>query len=210
MWPLLLCSVLAVGIILERAWSLRQSRIAPKKLVAQAWHWQKQGELNPERIRTMREGSALGRILAVGLTSDANEREVMKQNIEDVGRHVAHELGRFLNTLGTIASITPLLGLLGTVIGMIKVFSVITTQGIGDPSVLAEGISEALVTTAAGLSVAIPTLMFYRYYRGKVEDLVLTMEQESMRLVDVLHARTVAQKRKPASRKSASQTTKSK
>ena len=158
----------------------------------------------------MREGSALGRILAVGLTSDANEREVMKQNIEDVGRHVAHELGRFLNTLGTIASITPLLGLLGTVIGMIKVFSVITTQGIGDPSVLAEGISEALVTTAAGLSVAIPTLMFYRYYRGKVEDLVLTMEQESMRLVDVLHARTVAQKRKPASRKSASQTTKSK
>jgi biopolymer transport protein ExbB len=111
----------------------------------------------------------------------------MKESIEEVGRHVAHELERFLNTLGTIASITPLMGLLGTVIGMIKVFAVITAHGVGDPSVLAEGISEALLTTAAGLSVAIPTLMFYRFFRGRVDELIVTMEQEALKMIDVMH-----------------------
>ncbi len=115
----------------------------------------------------------------------------MKEGIEDVGRHVVHELERYLNSLGTIASITPLLGLLGTVIGMIKVFSVITTQGVGDPGVLAGGISEALITTAAGLTVAIPTLMFYRYFRGRVDELVVTMEQEALKMVEALHDQSV-------------------
>jgi len=111
----------------------------------------------------------------------------MKESIEEVGRHVAHNLTRFLNTLGTIASISPLLGLLGTVIGMIKVFAVITAHGVGDPGILAEGISEALVTTAAGLSVAIPTLMFHRFFSGKVDELVLAMEIESLKMVEVMH-----------------------
>jgi biopolymer transport protein ExbB len=111
----------------------------------------------------------------------------MKESIEETGRHVVHELERFLNTLGTIAAITPLLGLLGTVTGMISVFSAITTHGVGDPGVLAEGISEALLTTAAGLSVGIPALMFFRYFRGRVDELVVMMEQESIKLVEVLH-----------------------
>ncbi len=111
----------------------------------------------------------------------------MKESIEEVGRHVVHELGRFLTTLGTIASITPLLGLLGTVIGMIKVFTVITTVGLGDPAVLAEGISVALITTASGLTVAIPSLMFYRYFHGRIDELVVNMEQEALKMVEVMH-----------------------
>ena len=120
-------------------------------------------------------------------TFRTHEREVMKESIEEVGRHVAHDLERFLNTLGTIASITPLLGLLGTVIGMIKVFTVITAQGVGDPAVLAEGISEALITTAAGLTVAIPSLMFYRFFRGRVDELIVSMEQEALKMIEVMH-----------------------
>jgi len=111
----------------------------------------------------------------------------MKEAIEDTGRHVVHELERYLNTLGTIAAISPLLGLLGTVIGMIQVFSTITTQGVGNPAALAGGISQALITTAAGMSVAIPALMAYRYFRGKVNMLVIRMEQQALRMVEVLH-----------------------
>lgn len=187
MWPILLCSIISVAIIAERFWSLRKNRIAPKNLVAQVYQWEKVGHLNNKRIKTLRAGSALGRILAAGLVNRRHPREVMKESIEEVGRHVAHDLERFLNTLGTIASITPLLGLLGTVIGMIKVFAVITTHGVGDPSILADGISTALITTAAGLSVAIPSLMFHRYFRGKVDDLVMTMEQEALKMVEVMH-----------------------
>ena len=142
--------------------------------------------LDNKRIQNLRISSPLGRILAAGLVNRSHEREVMKESIEEVGRHVAHSLERFLNTLGTIASISPLLGLLGTVIGMIKVFAVITTHGVGDASILAEGISEALLTTAAGLSVAIPTLMFHRFFRGKVDELVMTMEQEALKMVEVM------------------------
>ena len=127
--------------------------------------------------------------LAAGLVNRYQDREAMKDAIEEVGRHVNHELGRYLNALGTVASITPLLGLLGTVVGMIKVFAVITSEGTGDPSVLAGGISEALITTAAGLSVAIPALMFYRYFLARVEELVVLMEQESLKLVEVLHGK---------------------
>ncbi|MEX0951850.1 MAG: MotA/TolQ/ExbB proton channel family protein, partial [Gammaproteobacteria bacterium] len=144
------------------------------------------GQLDSKKLQELHKSSPLGRILAAGLLNRRHEREVMKESIEDVGRHVAHELDRFLNTLGTIASISPLLGLLGTVLGMIKVFAVITTEGVGDASILASGIAEALVTTAAGLMVAIPALLFYRYFRGRVDELVVTMEQDSLRLVEVM------------------------
>ncbi len=190
MVPILLCSVVAMAIIVERFWTLQTKRIAPNNLVVQVWQWAKGGHLNEERIRTLRKGSPLGRILAAGLANRHLDRELMKEGIEDVGRHVIHDLERYLNALGTIASITPLLGLLGTVIGMIKVFSVITTQGVGDPGVLAGGISEALITTAAGLTVAIPSLMFYRYFRGRVDELVVTMEQEALKMVEALHAKS--------------------
>ncbi len=187
MWPILLCSIIAMAIIAERFWSLRKARIAPDDLVMRVWQWQKEGRLDAERVHYLRVGSPLGMILATGLLNRKHSREVMKESIEEVGRHVAHELERFLNTLGTIASISPLLGLLGTVIGMIKVFTVITVQGVGDPSVLSEGISEALLTTAAGLSVAIPSLMFHRYFQGRVNDLIVTMEQEALKMVEAMH-----------------------
>lgn len=190
MVPILLCSVIAMAIIAERFWTLQRRRIAPGDLVAQVWQWAKAGHLSEERIRNLGRGSPLGRILAAALTSRDRDREIMKESIEDVGRHVVHDLERYLNTLGTIASITPLLGLLGTVIGMIKVFAVITTQGVGDPGVLAGGISQALLTTAAGLTVAIPSLMFYRYFRGRVDDLVVTMEQEALKMIETLHSGT--------------------
>jgi biopolymer transport protein ExbB len=187
MWPILLCSIISLAIIGERFWSLRKKRIIPEHLVAKVWQWQKVGHLDKSRINDLRLGSPLGRILAAGLVNRKHTREVMKESIEEVGRHVAHSLERFLNTLGTIASISPLLGLLGTVIGMIKVFAVITAHGVGDPSILAEGISEALLTTAAGLSVAIPTLMFHRYFSGRVDELVMIMEQEALKMVEIMH-----------------------
>ena len=187
MLPILLCSVVSLAIVIERFWTLRRQRIAPKGLVTQVWQMARQGHIDRKRLQSLRTGSPLGRVLAAGLINARREREVMKEAIEDTGRHVVHDLQRFLNTLGTIAAITPLLGLLGTVIGMIKVFAVITSEGVGDASVLAGGISEALITTAAGLSVAIPTVMFYRYFMGRVDDLVVTMEQEALRLVEVLH-----------------------
>ncbi len=187
MWPILLCSIIALAIITERFWSLRKTRICPSDLVKKVWQWEKAGTLDSARINSLRTGSPLGKILAAGLVNRRHPREVMKESIEEVGRHVAHELDRFLNTLGTIASISPLLGLLGTVIGMIKVFAVITSHGVGDPSILADGISTALITTAAGLSVAIPALMFHRYFRGKVNDLVITMEREAMKMIEVMH-----------------------
>ena len=187
MWPILACSIISMGIIAERFWSLRQTKIAPTNLVANVWQWHKSDQLDAKRIQALRTNSPLGMILAAGLLNRKHSREIMKESIEEVGRLVAHGLERFLNTLGTISSITPLLGLLGTVIGMIKVFTVITSHGIGDPSILSEGISEALLTTAAGLSVAIPSLMFYRYFRGKVDDLVVTMEQEALKMVEVMH-----------------------
>jgi biopolymer transport protein ExbB len=187
MIPILLCSVVAVAIVVERFWSLQSKKIAPLNLVAQVWQWYKSDSLDEERIDALTSSSPLGRILAAGLLNREHPRDVMKESIEDTGRQVVHELERFLNTLGTIAAITPLLGLLGTVIGMIKVFSEIMKHGVGNPSVLAGGISEALITTAAGLIVAIPTLIFYRYFRGKVDALVLRMEEEALKIVDVMH-----------------------
>ena len=187
MLPILICSVVALAIIIERSMTLRRKRIIPENLVAQVWQWTKVGNLDPKRIHSLRTGSPLGRILSAGLVNMKHDREVMKESIEEVGRHVVHDLERYLNTLGTIAAITPLLGLLGTVFGMIEVFSAITSKGVGDATVLAGGISKALITTAAGLSIAIPSLIFYRYFKGKIDELVVAMEQEALKLIEVLH-----------------------
>ena len=198
MLPILLCSVAAMAIIVERFWTLKRERVAPENLVVRVWQWVNEGKLDEERIKSLRQGSPLGRILAAALIKRHRSREIMKESIEDVGRHVVHELERYLNTLGTIASVTPLLGLLGTVIGMIKVFAVITTQGVGDPGILANGISEALITTAAGLSVAIPSVMFYRFFRGRVDELVVAMEQEALKLVEAVAPKRTRAKSKVA------------
>ncbi len=187
MAPIIACSIIAFAIIAERLWTLRIRRVIPSELAAQVWEWAKEKKLDVERMQTLRASSPLGRILAAGLSNRNASREIMKEAIEDTGRHVVHELERYINTLGTIAAISPLLGLLGTVIGMIKVFSAITTQGVGNPAALAGGISEALITTAAGMAVAIPTLMAYRYFRGKIALLVIRMEQQALRMVEVLH-----------------------
>jgi biopolymer transport protein ExbB len=144
--------------------------------------------MDSSRLREVKSGSPLGQILAAGITSHRRGRDLMKESIEEVANHVVHELERYLNTLGTVAAITPLLGLLGTVIGMIKVFTAIQLQGTGNAAVLAGGISEALITTAAGLTVAIPSLFFHRYFQRKVDELVIYMEQEALKLVEVLNA----------------------
>lgn len=187
MLPIILCSIAAVAIIGERFWALQQKRVTPKQLVGQIWQWYKNDTLDEHHIAAVATSSPLGKVLSAGLINRNHPREIMKESIEEMGHQVIQDLERYLNTLGTIASITPLLGLLGTVIGMIKVFAAITTQGVGNPGVLAGGISEALITTAAGLSVAIPSLFFYRYFRGKVNMLVLKMEEESLKIVDVMH-----------------------
>lgn len=186
MLPIVLCSVIALAIVMERFWMLRRSRVVPDGLVHQSLEWVHAGQLDERRLADLRDGSPLGRVLAVGLVNRRSSREVMKESIEERGRQVAHELERFLNTLGTIAAITPLLGLLGTVVGMIEVFSVITRVGVGTPGELAGGISQALITTAAGISVAIPSLIFHRYFRGRVDELVLEMEQQAIMLVEVI------------------------
>jgi biopolymer transport protein ExbB len=188
MYPILLCSVAALAIVSERFWSLQTRKITPPHLVAQIWQWHKAGTIDDNHLEALATSSPLGRILAAGLVNRHNKREIMKETIEDTGRQVVHELERYLNTLGTIAAASPLLGLLGTVFGMIKVFSAITVHGVGNPSILAGGISQALITTAAGLSVAIPALIFHRYFRGKVDALVLKMEEEALKIVDVMHA----------------------
>lgn len=188
MIPILLCSVGAVAIIGERFWSLQTRKITPTNLVAQIWQWHKAGTIDDKHLEALTASSPLGRILAAGLMNRQHPRDIMKESIEDTGRQVVHELERYLNTLGTIAAASPLLGLLGTVFGMIQVFSAITVHGVGNPSILAGGIAQALITTAAGLSVAIPALIFHRYFRGKIDALVLKMEEEAMKMVDVMHA----------------------
>jgi biopolymer transport protein ExbB len=187
MLPIITCSIVALAITIERFWTLQKERVTPKYLAAKIWQWSKDGKLDENRIFQIRKSSPLGRVLASGLLNKNYDREIMKESIEETGRHVAYELQRFLNTLGTIAAISPLLGLLGTVIGMIQVFSVITSVGVGDPGELAGGISKALITTATGLSVAIPSLIFVRYFRRRVDGLVVGMEEEAIKLVEVMH-----------------------
>jgi biopolymer transport protein ExbB len=187
MFPIIVCSVMAAAIILERLWTLKEKRVLPNLLTREVWEWVSSNKLNHEHLQKLHDSSPLGEILAVGLTNRHRTREIMKERIEDTGRHVVHDLERYLNSLGTIAAITPLLGLLGTVVGMVNVFEAITSQGVGNPAVLAGGISEALITTAAGLIVAIPSLTGYRYLRGRVQTLVVRMEKEAITLVEALH-----------------------
>ena len=186
MWPIILCSVAAVAIILERLWTLQSSRVIPADLAEKVWKWVEADQLNDKLILAIERNSPLGKLLAIGLNNRHKPRALLMERLEDSGRHVVQELERFLNTLGTIAAVTPLLGLLGTVMGIIHAFNAITTHGVGDPRVLSGGIGEALITTAAGLTVAIPALIAYRFLRGKVERLVVQMEKEAMKLVDAL------------------------
>lgn len=186
MVPILLCSTLAVAIIIERFWTLRKSKVTPDGLSATVEDWAARHELDERHFEQISIGSPLGRIFAAALINRKRSREVIKEAVEDTGRHVVHDLERFLNTLGTIAGISPLLGLLGTVIGMIKVFSAIMISGVGDANVLAGGISEALITTAAGLTVAIPSYFFYRFFRGMVAEYVISMEEKAISLIDCI------------------------
>ena len=186
MWPLILCSIAALAIIAERLYTLQKKSVMPPALLSQVQQWLAAKELDGSRLSLLRESSPLGRVLAAGLANRLHAHEVVKEAIEDAGRHMLPELERYLNTLGTIAAIAPFLGLLGTVLGMIQMFGGIGSHGLGDPSIVAAGISQALVATAAGLAVAIPSLMFYRYLRGRVEELTVEMEQEALKLIEIL------------------------
>jgi biopolymer transport protein ExbB len=186
-WPIILCSVIAMAIIGERFWSLRPQKVVPKGLVAQVWKWAKEGKLDKQHLARLRNHSPLGLILAAGLVNRYHDRDMMKDAIQEASNRVIHDLEKYLNTLGTIAEIAPLLGLLGTVMGMIRMFAAIGEVGLGNPMILSSGLSEALITTAAGLTVAIPAFIFHRYFRGVVDELVLSMEQEALKMVDVLH-----------------------
>lgn len=191
MLPILLMSIAAMAIILERLFALQERRVIPSGLIEKVLKWADHKELDAVHLEDAGFKSAMGQIVSVGIRNAGQSRDTVKEAIEDTGRHVIHELERYLNTLGTIATVTPLLGLLGTVIGMIKVFNAIVAHGVGDPTVLASGISEALITTAAGMSVAIPSLIFYRYFRGRIERLVVQMEKQTIHLVDVLERKRI-------------------
>ncbi len=187
MVPIILCSIVSAAICVERIWTLRTEQIVPKALMAQVWNSIKNNEMDIRKLRELKQGSPLGEILAAGIANHRRGREQMKESIEEAAGHVVHELERYLSTLGTIAAISPLLGLLGTVVGMIKVFSAIKLEGTGNAQILAGGIAEALITTAAGLTIAIPSLFFFRFFQRKIDELVIGMEQEALKLVEVLN-----------------------
>jgi len=184
MFPIILCSIIAMTICFERAWMLRPSKVAPKELLPQLWQKTKQGRVDPTVIKELRTSSPLGHLLAAGLTQMTVSREAMRESMQETAAVVIHDLEKYLSTLGTIAAIAPLLGLLGTVIGMIKVFSQIMLHGTGNAALLAGGISQALITTATGLAVAIPALVAHRYFLRRIESIIIMMEQDSNRLVD--------------------------
>lgn len=189
MWPILACSIAALTIVVERFWTLRRSAVLPPGLGQEVRDWARTARVEPQHIEILRRNSPLGELLAEALANRWRPRELIKERVEDVGRHITHRLERFLNTLGTIAAISPLLGLLGTVIGMIRLFLAILASGVGDATRLAGGIGEALISTAAGLLVAIPALMFYRYFRGLVAEYVVEMEKQAIALIDALEGR---------------------
>ena len=186
MWPLILCSVLAVAITAERFWTLRRNQIAPADLLSRVWGWMIKDQMNSARLRELRESSPLGRVLAAGLVNARHGRDLMKESIQEAASVEVHYMERYLNALGTIAGVSPLIGLLGTVFGMIEVFNQIVLQGTGNAGAFAGGISEALITTAAGLMVAIPALVAHRILTRRVDEIVVFMEQEATKLVDVL------------------------
>lgn len=197
MLPIIFCSVVALAITIERLLALNPNKIAPNNLLAEVWTWIKNSQIDSEKLKGLKQTSPLGQILAAGISNSRNGREVMKESIEEAAAQVVHEMQHYLSTLGTIAAITPLLGLLGTVIGMIKVFSEIMVQGTGNASVLAGGISEALITTASGLAVAIPALIMHRFFERRIQSIVVTLEREAIKLVDALHADRRVKAREP-------------
>lgn len=186
MLPIILCSVVALAIIAERLWTLRASRIAPPDLLGEVWQMIRNGQLDTQGLHRIRHSSPLGEILSAGLVHATQGRELMKEAIEEAAARVVHELERYLNALGTIAGIAPLLGLLGTVLGMIDIFGAFMSSGMANAALLAGGISKALLTTAAGLFVAIPALFFHRFLCRRVDELVVGMEQEAIKLVEVV------------------------
>jgi biopolymer transport protein ExbB len=186
-WPLIIASVLALAIIFERAYSLRRTIVVPANLLEQALSNLRQHGPNPDLLRALAEGSPLGRVLVAGIRNVGNSRDLMKESLEEAGRAVAHDLERYLMTLGTIASVAPLMGLLGTVVGMVEIFGSQSPTG-GNPAALAHGISVALYNTAFGLIVAIPSMIFYRFFRGRVDAFLVEMEQQAVRLVDIIHS----------------------
>jgi len=188
MWPILLCSLVVIGVSLERYWTLNPAKLAPKTLLAQVWSWIKNNQMDAAKLRELKQSSALGQILAAGLSNSKHGRDVMKDSIQEAATQVVHDLERYINILGTIANIAPLLGLLGTVIGMIEVFNSIMVQGTGNTGVLAGGISVALYTTAFGLIVAIPAMITHRFFQRRIDSIVVTMEEEAIKLVDALHS----------------------
>ena len=205
MWPILACSAIAIAIVLERFWSLRRQTVLPENLGDEVRAWATSSRLDPAHIQQLRMNSPLGELLASALDVRHRPREQIKERVEDVGRHVMHQMERFLNTLGTIAAVSPLLGLLGTVFGMIRMFLGILTHGVGDANQLAGGIGEALITTAAGLCVAIPALMFYRYFRGRIAAYVIEIEKQAIALLDAMDTEAAA----PAKRAAPARSTRS-
>jgi biopolymer transport protein ExbB len=185
-WPLIVCSVIALAIIGERLWSLRTGLVMPRNLLEEVVQEYRQNGASPEMINRLATHSPMGQIFGAGLRNVNSTPAIMKEAIEEAGRAVAIELERFLTTLGTIAAIAPLLGLFGTVIGMIEIFGSQTPQG-GNPLVLAHGISIALYNTALGLVVAVPSMVFYRYFRAKVDTLLVDMELQALKLVEIIH-----------------------
>ena len=189
MWPIIACSILAMAITGDRLWTLWSRRVMPPELMDQVWELQRRGRLDATALQTLNTESPLGVIIAAALGSQSQGRATMKEKVEQAGRRVVHGLERYLNTLGTIASVSPYLGLLGSVLGMMKVFATFSATGseIANPARLAGGISEILIATAAGLAVAIPSLIFYRYFQGRVAELTVRMEDEAVQLIDALH-----------------------
>jgi biopolymer transport protein ExbB len=185
-WPLLIASVVSVAIIGERFWTLRTSAVAPKSLLTEVQQSLKQGGVTKDTCLRLERHSPLGEIFASALCNVDTSREVMKESIEETGRAVTHKLERFLTTLGTIATVSPLLGLLGTVIGMVELFGAFTATG-HDVAQFARGISVALYNTAMGIIVAVPSMIFYRHFRAKIDTLIVDMEQEAIKLVEIIH-----------------------
>ena len=189
MIPLLLLSALALAIIVERFWTLRRRTVLPPGLGEEVRAWAAHGRLDPNHIQSLRRTSPLGELLAAALDVRHRPREQIRERIEDVGRHLVHRMERYLNALGTIAAAGPLLGLFGTVVGMIQMFLGILDHGIGDVNQLAGGIGKALVCTATGMIVAIPALAFHRYFRARIGTYIVDMEHEAIALMDVLDPR---------------------
>ncbi|TXH66770.1 MAG: MotA/TolQ/ExbB proton channel family protein [Thiothrix sp.] len=187
MIPIILASIIALAIIFERFWALRKSKVMPAADIETARKLAESGQISPAAIENLSNSSVVGSVLATALASSNLPRHVMKENVEEAGRHAVHRLERYLPALATIGSISPLMGLLGTVFGMISSFSQISKEGSGNPAAVAGGISEALITTAAGLVVALIAVVFHRLLKAKVDNYVIGMEQEAVKLIEIVN-----------------------